>query len=223
MKARAQAQVRPVSERVLERERKRVEVARQTTVKARESLAEGVAAQEKQEGLLADGEQRLSQLVLEEKNNLSFFTVPPPPVDASVSNAGRRVNGVGPRSLLSLRIGVGVDRRGPREARPSRRREWDRCRVHARHGLRGSRVGEASNPGPSFLRLRRGRSATVNIGVDSGQFSASTMLIQSGCRQLRSMETQSLLVPAESRGILTQRVSTNRQRVVRLRTKRQRQ
>ena len=43
--------------------------------------------------------------------------------------------------------------------------------MQARYGLRGSRVGEASNPGPSFLRLRRGRSATVNIGVDSGQFS----------------------------------------------------
>ena len=88
-KARAQAQVRPVSERIqacksfLERERKRVEVARQTTVKARESLAEAVAAQEKQEALLADGEQRSSQLLLEEKNNLSPFTVPPPPVDAS--------------------------------------------------------------------------------------------------------------------------------------------
>ena len=43
--------------------------------------------------------------------------------------------------------------------------------MHARYGLRGSRVGEASNPGPSFLRLRRDRSATVNIGVDIGQFS----------------------------------------------------
>ena len=59
-----------------------------------------------------------------------------------------------------------------------RRRGWDRCniagrspRVHARCGLRGSCVGEASNPGPSFLRLRRDRSATVNISVDSGQFS----------------------------------------------------
>ena len=47
-KARAQAQVRPVSERiqasksVLERERKGVEFARETTVKARESLAEAV-------------------------------------------------------------------------------------------------------------------------------------------------------------------------------------
>ena len=83
-KARAQAQVRPVSERIqVERERKRVEFARQTTVKAQESLAEAVAAQEKQEALLADGEQRLSQLLLEEKNNLSPFTVPPPPVDAS--------------------------------------------------------------------------------------------------------------------------------------------
>ena len=60
-----------------------VEVARQTTVKARESLAEAVAAQENQEALLADGELRLSQLLLEEKNNLSPFTVPPPLVDVS--------------------------------------------------------------------------------------------------------------------------------------------
>ena len=38
--------------------------------------------------------------------------------------------------------------------------------------MRGSRVGEASNPGPPFLRLRRGRSASVNIGVDRvGKFS----------------------------------------------------
>ena len=44
--------------------------------------------------------------------------------------------------------------------------------VHARYGLRGSRASEASNPGPSFVRLRRGRSATVNIGTDTAQFSA---------------------------------------------------
>ena len=80
-KARAQAQVRLVSERIqacksfLEKERKRVEFARQTTVKARGSLAEAVAAQEKQEALLADGEQRLSQLFLEKKNNVFLFNV----------------------------------------------------------------------------------------------------------------------------------------------------
>ena len=66
-KARAQAQVRPVSERIqacksfLERERKRVEFARQTNVKARESLAEAVAAQEKQEALLAEVESTSSR------------------------------------------------------------------------------------------------------------------------------------------------------------------
>ena len=109
----------------------RVEVARPTIVKARVSLAEAVAAQEKQEALMADGEQRLSQLLLEEENNLSPFTVPPPPVDASaelsrvqdvINDLQResarlrpvqpveptisddRVNGVGPRSLISIRV-----------------------------------------------------------------------------------------------------------------------
>ena len=83
----------------------------------------------------------------------------------------RRVNGVGPRPTISIRVDVRVDRRGPREAPAGCRRKWDWCEiagrspgVHARYGLRCSRVGEASNPGPSFLRLRRGRSATVNIG-----------------------------------------------------------
>ena len=195
IRARAQAQVRPVSERIqacksfLERARKRVEFARQTIVKARESLAEAVAAQEKQEALLADGEQ-MSQLSRGEEQSFSFHcstsssgrfcrveshagchqrsTKGVGQVAASSASGShdlrRRVNGVGPRPTISLRVDVGVDRRGPREAPPSHRRGWDRCetagrspRVHARYGLRGSRIGEASNAGPSFLRLRRSR------------------------------------------------------------------
>ena len=82
------------------------------------------------------------------------------------------VNGVGPRSTIS----ICVDRA------PSGCREWDRFeiagrshRVHARFGLRGSHIGEASNPGPSFLRLRRGRFGTVNIGIDIGQLQTTQM------------------------------------------------
>ena len=47
-------------------------------------------------------------------------------------------------------------------------------RCSARYGLRGVRVGEASHPGPSFIRLRRATSL-VNVAsthVDSGRFSA---------------------------------------------------
>ena len=50
---------------------------RQSTIKAREELAAYLAAQEKEEALLADGEQRLVQLVLKEKNNPSLFRSPP--------------------------------------------------------------------------------------------------------------------------------------------------
>ena len=63
----------------LERKQKRVEAARQSTVKAREELAACVSVQEKEEALLADGEQRLVQLLLEEKKNPSPFRSPPPP------------------------------------------------------------------------------------------------------------------------------------------------
>ena len=45
-------------------------------------------------------------------------------------------------------------------------------RCSARYGLRGVRVGEASHPGPSFLRLRRATSVNVAPTVDSGRFSA---------------------------------------------------
>ena len=50
-------------------------------MKAREELTACLPAQEKQEALLADGEQRLVQLLHEEKNNPSLFRSPPiPPV-----------------------------------------------------------------------------------------------------------------------------------------------
>ena len=124
---------------------------RQTTVKARESLTEALAAQDKQETLLADGEQRLSQLLLEEKNNLSLFTVPPPLVDASaelsrmqgvINDLQRELARLRPfqpgkltisaRTTISICVNVRVDRRGPREA-PSRSRwEWDRCEIASR-------------------------------------------------------------------------------------------
>ena len=69
-KARAQEQERPVSERIhatklfLERKQKRVEAARQSTMKAREELVACLAAQEKEEALLADGEQRWKRTTL---------------------------------------------------------------------------------------------------------------------------------------------------------------
>ena len=63
---------------------KRVEAARQSTIKVREELAACVSAQEKEEALLADGEQRLVQLLLEEKkkNPSPFRSLPLPPVVA---------------------------------------------------------------------------------------------------------------------------------------------
>ena len=51
-----------VHEEVLERQQKRVEQARASAAKAKEALAEAVGRQEKEESLLADGEERLSQL-----------------------------------------------------------------------------------------------------------------------------------------------------------------
>ena len=49
---------------------------------------------------------------------------------------------------------------------------WSR-RSSAQHGLRSTRVGEASHLGPSFLRLRRATSAVAESPprVDSGRFS----------------------------------------------------
>ena len=49
---------------------------------------------------------------------------------------------------------------------------WSR-RSSAQYGFRGTRVGEASHPGPSFLRLRRATSAVAESlhRVDSGRFS----------------------------------------------------
>ena len=116
-KARAQAQERPVSERIhatkLFLERKRVEAARQSTMKAREELAACLAAQEKEEALLADGEQRLVQLLLEEKNNPSPFRSPPlPPVVADAKAELLRMQTVIDdlqRDLVRLRGGPPAD------------------------------------------------------------------------------------------------------------------
>ena len=64
----------------MERQQKRVEQARASAAKAKEALAEAVACQEKEESLLADGEERLSQLRAAAQRVPSPFTVPPVPV-----------------------------------------------------------------------------------------------------------------------------------------------
>ena len=98
-KARIQAQERPVTERIkstklfLERKQKRVEEARQATAKAREVLAETLVAQEKEEALLADGERRLAELILDEKAIPSPFAAPPP-VGPKVSSELSRMQGI---------------------------------------------------------------------------------------------------------------------------------
>ena len=65
------------------RKQRRVEEAR--PLKAREVLAEPIAAQEKEETLWADKERRLAELVLEEKAAPSPSTVPPQSVGPDVS------------------------------------------------------------------------------------------------------------------------------------------
>ena len=99
-KARAQAQERPFPERVestrkfVERQQKRVEQARVSAAKAKEALAEAVACQEKEESLLADGEERLSQLRAAAQRVPSPFTVPPVPVVPDITDEMQRMQRV---------------------------------------------------------------------------------------------------------------------------------
>ena len=78
-KAQAQAQERPVSERIgstksyTSRAQNRVEQASEDAVKAKEALADAIASQEKEEGLLMEGERRLEALLAEERTTPSPF------------------------------------------------------------------------------------------------------------------------------------------------------
>ena len=88
-KVEAKLRKRPVCECIkvtqlfIERKKKRVERARDTTMRARAALAAAVANQE-QEVLLADGERRLAELVIEEKRTPSPFTMEPPQMEPQV-------------------------------------------------------------------------------------------------------------------------------------------
>ena len=84
-KAQSQAQERPIPDRIaakrsfLERSEKRVEGARQAVGKAKEELAKAEALLEKEEAMFKDGQQRLRQLLEEEKAMPSPFAPPPVP------------------------------------------------------------------------------------------------------------------------------------------------
>ena len=83
-KAESRAQERPVSERnqstqwFVERKRKRVERAEESVAQARDELAVAIADQEQQEVLFADGERRLAEVQIEEKDIPFPFRVDPP-------------------------------------------------------------------------------------------------------------------------------------------------
>ena len=82
-KAEHQARDQPVRERIrstksfVERKQKRVEQAKEATVRAREALNSAVASQKMEENLLAEGERRLAELMIEEKAIPSPFQVTP--------------------------------------------------------------------------------------------------------------------------------------------------
>ena len=97
-KARAQAQERPFPERVestrkfVERQQKRVEQAR--APRPRRLWQKQWACQEKEESLLVDGEERLSQLRAAAQRVPSPFTVPPVPVVPDITDAMQRMQRV---------------------------------------------------------------------------------------------------------------------------------
>ena len=99
-KARAQAQELPLSERVestrmyVERQQKRVERARLSATKARDALTEALAHEKKEEALLTEAEERLSQLRVALKDIPSPFTVPIPPVVPDLSHDMHRMQRV---------------------------------------------------------------------------------------------------------------------------------
>ena len=82
-KAEYQAREQPVSERIrstksfVERKQKRVEQAKEATERAREALNSAMAFQREEEILLAEGERRLAELMIEEKAVPSPFQVTP--------------------------------------------------------------------------------------------------------------------------------------------------
>ena len=78
----------------MERQQQRVEQARASAAKAKEALAEAVACHEKEESLLADGEERLSQLRAAAKRVPSPFTVPPVPVVPNITDEMQRMQRV---------------------------------------------------------------------------------------------------------------------------------
>ena len=178
-------------------------------MKAREVLAESLAAQEKEEALLADGERRLAELVLKEKATPSPFAAPPP-VGPEVSSELSRMQGIIDnlqRELARLRSVEPLNptaeddesmvadlphkksRVGPVDAHGNYRNwrtentigDHGRTRtgvqrrvapelrqVLSRYGLRGIRVGEASNPGPNRfdpLRMEEDGTALGSVPV----------------------------------------------------------
>ena len=115
-KAQSRAQERPVSDRIvatksfLLRAQKRVEHAAQVAVKAREALEEALASQAKEEGLLADGQRRLEQLLVEERETPNPFTAPPgpsaiPTAPAEVSRLQAIIDRL-QQEISQLRVGV---------------------------------------------------------------------------------------------------------------------
>ena len=90
----------------ISRTQKRVERARQDAANAREA----VASQEKEEGLLAEGERRLEQSFAEERATPSPFTAPPglpvvPTVSAEVSRLLAIIDSL-QEEMSHLRVGV---------------------------------------------------------------------------------------------------------------------
>ena len=91
------------------RSQKRVEQARQDAAKAREALAEAVASQEKEEGLLAGRERRLDQLLAEERATPPFTAPPGLPVVPTVSAEVSRLQAIIDSlqdEMSQLRVGV---------------------------------------------------------------------------------------------------------------------
>ena len=82
-KAEYQAREQPVCERIrstksfVERKQKRVGQAKEATERAREALNLAMASQKEEEKLLAEGERRLAELMMEEKALPSPFQVNP--------------------------------------------------------------------------------------------------------------------------------------------------
>ena len=190
-KAEMKAQEPPFSEQIsatrafIGRKLKRVDEARQASDKARTALTEAVAAQEEQERLLADGERRLEELLLKERDDAIAI------LSSACSHRSRCSDGscqdAGDHRQIAGRIGDDEVRSGLGDGGGRRRRrcggwattqkvsswaqhtsrsQWwsaayntachhrrarERVPVKdraARYGLRGTRVGEASHPGP---------------------------------------------------------------------------